>query len=89
MTDAGKLHAHLNPCRLLEELKTKYEGDKSNLTIQVQELQSQKPHLEVQLGSVTTENSRLQIHVKTLDKLLKYVPCTVVTCHVCVSLINL
>jgi hypothetical protein len=82
MTDTSKLHAHINPCRLLEELKTKYEGDKSNLTIQVQELQSQKPHLEVQLVTVTTENNRLQIHVKTLDKLLKYVPCTVVTCHV-------
>ncbi|PNF19336.1 hypothetical protein B7P43_G06721 [Cryptotermes secundus] len=64
--------ASVSECRrLLEELKTKYEGDKSNLTTQVQELQSQKPHLEVQLVNATTENSRLQIQVKTLDKLLK------------------
>lgn len=65
-------------CRLLEELKTKYEGDKSSLTSQVQELLSQKPHLDVQLVNVTAENKRLQIHVKTLDKLLKYVLYTVV-----------
>jgi len=58
---------------LLEELKAKYEGDKSSLTSQVQELLSQKPHLDVQLVNVTAENTRLQIHVKTLDKLLKYV----------------
>jgi regulator of replication initiation timing len=58
---------------LLEELKAKYEGDKSSLTSQVQELLSQKPHLDVQLVNVTAENKRLQIHVKTLDKLLQYV----------------
>jgi regulator of replication initiation timing len=63
---------------LLEELKTKYEGDKSSLTRQVQELLSQTPHLDVQLVNVTAENKRLQIHVKTLDKLLKYVLYTVV-----------
>jgi hypothetical protein len=56
---------------LLEDLKAKYEGDKSSLTSQVQELLSQKPHLDVQLVNVTAENKRLQIHVKTLDKLLK------------------
>ena len=54
-------------------MKAKYEGDKTSLTSQVQELLSQKPHLEVQLVNVTAENKRLQIHVKTLDKLLKYV----------------
>jgi len=59
-------------------LKAKYEGDKSNLTSQVQELQSQKPHLEVQLVNMTAENKQLQVHIKTLDKLLKYVPCYVV-----------
>jgi hypothetical protein len=63
---------------LLEELKAKYEGDKSCLTSQVQELLSQKPHLEVQLINVTAENKRLQIHAKTLDKLLKYVLYTVI-----------
>ncbi|XP_021923237.1 centrosomal protein of 89 kDa-like isoform X2 [Zootermopsis nevadensis] len=64
--------ASVSECRrLLDELKTKYEGDKSNLTSQVQELQSQKPHLEVQLVNVTTENKKLQVQVKTLDKLLK------------------
>ena len=65
-------------CRLLEELKAKYEGDKSSLTSQVQELLSQKPHLEVQLVNVTAENKRLQIHIKTLDKLLKYVLYTMI-----------
>lgn len=63
--------------RLLDELKAKYERDKSNLTSQVQELQSQKPHLEVQLLNVTTENKRLQVQVKTLNKLLKCVPCVI------------
>ena len=57
--------------RLFEELKEKYEGEKSTLTTQVHELQMQKPQLEVQIESVTVENKQLQIHVKTLDKLLK------------------
>ncbi|KAJ4447075.1 hypothetical protein ANN_09064 [Periplaneta americana] len=54
--------------RLFEELKAKYETDKTHLTSQVQELQAEKPHLEVQLANVTSENKRLQIHVKTLDR---------------------
>jgi hypothetical protein len=66
---------------LLEELKAKYEGDRSSLASQIQELLSQKPHLEVQLFNVTAENKRLQIHVKTLDKLLKYVLYSLMTFH--------
>ncbi|XP_069683076.1 centrosomal protein of 89 kDa isoform X3 [Periplaneta americana] len=64
--------ASVSECRrLFEELKAKYETDKTHLTSQVQELQAEKPHLEVQLANVTSENKRLQIHVKTLDRLLK------------------
>jgi len=59
-------------------LKFKYEGDKNSLTSQVQELLSQKPHLEVQLVNVTAENKRLQINIKSLDKLLKYVLYTMI-----------
>ncbi|PSN48663.1 hypothetical protein C0J52_04766 [Blattella germanica] len=44
---------------------------RNTLTSQVQELQSQKPHLEVQIENMTAENKQLQIHVKTLDRLLK------------------
>ncbi|KAJ9595547.1 hypothetical protein L9F63_013256 [Diploptera punctata] len=64
--------ASVSECRrLFEELKDKYEGERSNLTSQMQELQLKKPQLEVQIESITVENKQLHIHVNTLDKLLK------------------
>ncbi|CAG2059499.1 unnamed protein product [Timema podura] len=65
--------AAVSECRrLLDELKLKYETERSQLSNQVIALQRDKPELEAKLASLGADKKQQHSQVAALERLLKY-----------------